>query len=262
MRLKILVVFIAGWSLIAGLAFVGAQPVAESTDDKITNNLNNIQSLPTVISNIKSPEISNPAWLQSMIDAEIAAAKAKALAQAAAAAAKAELAKQNTVATVNKNVTYDVATRGTITADLTEFKNLAGQTYADGRGWSRLGITFQEVTSGGDFTLVLSEASQLPSFSSVCSTDWSCQVGHYVVINQDRWLYASDSWNNSGGSLRDYRHMVINHETGHWLGHGHASCGGVGQLAPIMQQQSIDLQGCNFNPWPLASELWSSRLGI
>lgn len=266
MRLKILVVFVAGLSLIAGLASVNAQPAAGVVADTMTNNFNSIQSLPAIINGIKPPVINNPEWLQSEIDAEIAASKAvaqaKLVAAAAAEAAKAELAKQSMVITVNKNVTYDVSTRGIITADLTEFKSLASQTYNDSRGWSQLGVSFQEVADNGDFTLVLSEASQLPSFSSICSVDWSCRVGRYVVINQDRWLYATDAWNNAGGSLRDYRNMVINHETGHWLGHGHATCGGSGQSAPVMQQQSIDLAGCNFNPWPLASELWSSQLGI
>ena len=114
----------------------------------------------------------------------------------------------------------------------------------------------------GTFTLVLSEASQVPSFSSGCDAMYSCNVGRYVIINQDRWLGATPPWNSAGGSLRDYQHMVVNHETGHWLGHGHADCSGVGQPAAVMQQQSINLQGCRFNPWPTASELWSSRLGI
>jgi len=51
-------------------------------------------------------------------------------------------------------------------------------------------------------------------------------------------------------------------EVGHWLGHDHKVCSGVGQLAAVMQQQSISLGGCNFNPWPLDSELWSTQLGI
>jgi hypothetical protein len=125
-----------------------------------------------------------------------------------------------------------------------------------------MGVAFQEVASGGSFTLVLSEANEVPRFSPGCGAEYSCNAGRYVIINQDRWLGATAPWNQSGGSLRDYRHMVVNHETGHWLGHSHQSCTGSGQPAPVMQQQSIDLQGCTFNPWPLASELWSTTLGI
>ncbi|MET1033315.1 MAG: DUF3152 domain-containing protein, partial [Candidatus Saccharimonadales bacterium] len=94
---------------------------------------------------------------------------------------------------------------------------------------------------------------------AICDSLWSCRVGPNVVINFDRWQGASSSWNANGGTLDDYRHMVINHETGHWLGFGHASCGGAGQLAPVMQQQSIDLQGCKFNPWPSTSEITTLR---
>jgi hypothetical protein len=85
-----------------------------------------------------------------------------------------------------------------------------------------------------------------------------------VVINNDRWLYASTAWNNQGGSLEEYRSMVINHETGHWLGFNHSYCPGTGQPAPVMQQQSIDLQGCVFNPWPTATEtaILKQRLGL
>lgn len=159
-------------------------------------------------------------------------------------------------------VTYSVTTRGAVTANLAEFKQQANQTLNDSRGWSRLGVSFSEVASGGEFTLILSVASELPNFSAGCSVEYSCNVGRNVIINQDRWLGATPSWNNAGGTLRDYRHMVVNHETGHWLGHGHRNCGGAGQPAPLMQQQSIDLQGCTFNPWPLDSELSSTRLGI
>lgn len=156
---------------------------------------------------------------------------------------------------------YTVQTKGAITADIAEFKTQVNETLNDARGWSRLDVRFNEVASGGNFTIYLADSSLMTTFSSTgCSSSWSCTVGNSVIINQDRWLGASDSWNAAKGSLRDYRHMVVNHETGHWLGHGHQNCGGAGQLAPVMQQQSIDLQGCTFNPWPLASELTSSRL--
>lgn len=163
---------------------------------------------------------------------------------------------------ITQTVTYDVTTRGSVTADLSQFKAYANETLNSSLGWSRLGVRFNEVASGGQFTLVLSEASEVPSFSTGCSADYSCNVGRYVIINQDRWLGATPAWNNAGGDLRNYQHMVINHETGHWLGHGHENCPAAGQAAAVMQQQSISLQGCKFNPWPLDSEIWSSRLGI
>lgn len=158
-------------------------------------------------------------------------------------------------------VYYTVAKNGSV-SDIDEFATLADQTLNDARGWARLGVRFEKVTSGGTLHFVLAQASALPSYSSGCTSDWSCTVGDTVIINDNRWAAASDSWNAAGGSLRDYRNMVINHETGHWLGHAHEFCSAAGALAPVMQQQSIDLMGCKFNPWPLDSELWSSRLGI
>jgi hypothetical protein len=76
------------------------------------------------------------------------------------------------------------------------------------------------------------------------------------VIDDDRWSQGSRNW---PGPRSAYRQMVLNHETGHWLGLAHAYCPGPGALAPVMQQQSIDLQGCAMNSWPLEWELDSVR---
>jgi hypothetical protein len=233
-----------------GMLLTGSSVLAaNSTNDAVTASkvslsaqIASMPQTPEVLSTFKTPRLTDPQWLK---DQNAAEAAAKAAQQAN-----------------RRNVTYSVTTRGNIVANLAEFKAQANASLNDSRGWSRLGVNFQEVASGGDFTLVLSEASQMTSFSSGCGVDYSCRAGRYVIINQDRWLGATPSWNNAGGSLRDYRHMVVNHEAGHWLGHDHASCTGVGQPAQVMQQQSIDLQGCAFNPWPTASELWSSQLGI
>lgn len=148
---------------------------------------------------------------------------------------------------------YSIETRGAVSTDIEDFAMKVSESLSDSRGWSQI-ATFQRSKSG-EFTIVLSQASLLPSFSSACSSQWSCRSGNYVIINEARWLGASPSWNSGGGSLRDYQHMVVNHEVGHWLGHGHVSCSGKGALAPVMQQQSINLQGCVHNPWPLESEL-------
>jgi len=215
---------------------------ATSSTQTIEKKIADLDVLSTAFASIAAPNIAEPQWLKDKKAAEAAAAR-----QAAA---------------VMTTVTYEVSTKGFIHANVAEFRTQANQTLNDARGWSRLGVQFQEVTSGGMFTLVLSEASQMTSFSPGCGTEYSCRAGRYVIINQDRWLGATTPWNSAGGSLRDYRHMVVNHETGHWLGHGHEQCSGAGQPAPVMQQQSINLQGCKFNPWPKTSELWSTQLGI
>lgn len=215
---------------------------SSTKDESFVTQLQDLQDLSRLTADVAVPEIVEPVWLQAI---------------------KAEEARQQASRTGSQTiVTYTVASRGVTTADMAEFSTQVNQTLNDTRGWSRLGVSFQEVESNGNFVLVLSSADQMTSFSSGCSALWSCRVGTYVIINQDRWLGATDAWRGGGGSLRDYRHSVVNHEVGHWLGHDHGTCSGPGQPAKVMQQQSIDLQGCAINPWPLASELWSTQLGI
>jgi hypothetical protein len=161
----------------------------------------------------------------------------------------------NAAPKATKTFTYCIQAKNVDASNIPAFRSKLAGTYADGRGWSVHGkIAFQEVNSGCDFRVWLSASDQMPSFGAICDSIWSCTVKPNVIINFDRWRNASDAWNAAGGSLDDYRSMVINHETGHLLGFGHKHCGGAGQAAPVMQQQSIDLQGCSFNPWPLASE--------
>jgi Protein of unknown function (DUF3152) len=156
---------------------------------------------------------------------------------------------------VKRTVTYSVRTRGHIVSSLKKFRLQAQQTYEDPRGWRGKGVRFVPVARGGSFTLWLAAASTVPGFSSQCSIMWSCRVGRNVIINQNRWRFASPAWNAAHQSLRDYRHMVVNHETGHWLGKHHARCPGNGKLAPVMMQQSKGTHGCVFNPWPTLAEL-------
>jgi hypothetical protein len=156
---------------------------------------------------------------------------------------------------VRRTVRYSVRTKGDVSVIVREFRRLAQQTYDDPRGWRGKGVRFVRVPKGGKFTLWISVAHLVPSFSSGCSAEWSCRVGRDVIINQTRWRNASPAWNAGGRSLRDYRHMVVNHETGHWLGYGHATCPRRGAPAPVMMQQSKGTGGCRFNPWPTVAEL-------
>jgi hypothetical protein len=151
-------------------------------------------------------------------------------------------------------ITYEVRGKGNTTS-LEGFAKLAAQTLADYRGWGLGGsIRFVRVSGGGQFTLWLSAARYLPTFSSGCSTRYSCRVGRNVIINETPFRQATPAWRATGASLRGYQHMVVNHEIGHWLGFGHLFCPRSGQPAPVMQQQSKGMQGCRPNAWPTASE--------
>lgn len=148
--------------------------------------------------------------------------------------------------------TYSVQTRGAVGSDVGHFAAVARQTLADPRGWSlEGGLRFSQVESGGDFRMVLATPDAVAAASPGCSRRWSCRVGPLVLINEDRWNTGTASWT---GSLADYRHYVITHEVGHWLGLGHRSCPARGLPAPVMQQQSISLESCRASTWPLASE--------
>lgn len=155
-----------------------------------------------------------------------------------------------------RQVTYTYEVRGwDNTTSLEDFAARAAETYAHPAGWNLGGsITFTRVPGGGDFTLWLSAPQHLPQFSSACSIEYSCRVGRNVIINEARFRGGSGAWNATGAAIRDYQHMVVNHETGHWLGFGHLACPGPGQPAPLMQQQSKAMNGCRPNPWPTPAE--------
>lgn len=215
---------LGGFCLIVAVGLFAIPAFAETNDtDHLEENLLSVKPFES-LSNTKAPSITKPDWYNK------------------------------------RSITYSVSSNGSLAGNVAEFASQANATLNDSRGWSQLGVKFVQVESGGMFTLILAQASALPTYSSGCSADWSCAVGRNVIINDDRWMGATTSWNAAGGGLRDYRHMVVNHEVGHWLGHDHAYCGGAGTKAPVMQQQSMGLQGCSFNPWPLASEMWSSRI--
>jgi len=154
--------------------------------------------------------------------------------------------------------TYRVAVEVGLPVSLDEFTALVDATLGDPRGWTGKGERrFRRVAGSASFTVYL--ASPWTAYQLCRSVVdiriggvpyTNCQAGAPVVINSDRYLHGASAFT---GSLDTYRRYAINHEVGHRLGFQHRSCPGRGQLAPVMQQQTLGLQGCLPNAWPFPS---------
>jgi len=151
--------------------------------------------------------------------------------------------------------TYRVAVEVGLPVSLAEFTALVDATLGDPRGWAGRGERrFQRVAGSASFTVYL--ASPWTAYNLCRSVVdiriggvpyTNCQAGAPVVINSDRYLHGASAFT---GSLDTYRRYAINHEVGHRLGFQHVNCPGAGRLAPVMQQQTLGLQGCQPNAWP------------
>ncbi|MFJ5922638.1 DUF3152 domain-containing protein [Kitasatospora sp. NPDC092948] len=112
--------------------------------------------------------------------------------------------------------------------------------------------SFKLVSSGSyDFTVKIASPD---TTDRICGAgglntkgEVNCDVGKQVVVNSKRWLTGSPQFD---GSLDDYRALIVNHEVGHRIGHGHEDCPGPGKPAPAMMQQIYGLKGCTANAWP------------
>lgn len=135
------------------------------------------------------------------------------------------------------------------------FVDAVNATLSDPRGWTRAGFAFRAEASG-PYLIVLAEGDEVDRLCLPYDTygKYSCQNGAVVALNADRWRSASEKWT---GDLATYRTMLINHEVGHLLGQKHPKpqCPRVGEPAPVMNQQSTELDGCLPNAWPLDSEI-------
>lgn len=136
------------------------------------------------------------------------------------------------------------------------FPRILDATLRDPRGWSRAGFRLVRDQSAR-FRVVIAEGAEVDRLCLPYDTygRYSCQNGPVVAFNADRWRSATPEWT---GDLATYRRMLVNHEMGHLLGMHHPpepQCPRPGALAPVMAQQSTELDGCRPNPWPLPSEI-------
>ena len=135
------------------------------------------------------------------------------------------------------------------------FEEVVEATLEDPRGWQRADFDLVH-RARARYRVVLAEGDVVDQLCLPYETygTYSCQNGPVVALNADRWRYATPKWT---ATLAGYRKMLVNHEVGHLLGQHHpdVQCPQPGKKAPIMAQQSTELNGCLPNPWPLAHEI-------
>jgi hypothetical protein len=147
--------------------------------------------------------------------------------------------------------TVRVETEQGLPVDARRFAGFVMGTLDDPHGWGAGGrMTFAR-TDSDDAAIQVLLASPGTS-DGLChpidtSGELSCRSGVRAILNFYRWVNGQEDYaDNPTG----YRRYLINHEVGHVLGHGHEQCPGPGRPAPVMQQQTLGLDGCAQNPWP------------
>jgi hypothetical protein len=140
--------------------------------------------------------------------------------------------------------------------DAAVFAQAVEATLGDQRSWGNGGrMSFQRVGVAEatarqyEFKVTLVSPGNMERYCPGVGTGGytSCRYGERAVINLARWATAVPDYQ---GDVATYRQYVVNHEVGHALGQGHEPCPGAGQPAPVMQQQTLGLEGCTKNAWP------------
>lgn len=149
-------------------------------------------------------------------------------------------------------VRYRVEDR-TADAATNDFAAFVEAVLEDPRGWQQADFELIHDPTA-EYLVVLAEAGEVDALCLPYDTGgrFSCQNGHVVALNADRWRTATETWPRT---LGDYRTMLVNHEFGHLLGMHHIRCKQAGTPAPVMEQQSGGLRGCLPNPWPTPVEI-------
>jgi Protein of unknown function (DUF3152) len=151
--------------------------------------------------------------------------------------------------------TYRVAVEDGVAVAPDVFATTVDTILGDARGWTAGGaLRLRRVPGDAAATFTIYLATPVTS-QAICRSDGmetdqftSCRLhDNRVVINSERWLTAIPDY---GAPLAVYQAYAVNHEVGHQLGHGHELCPAPGAPAPVMQQQTLGLQGCVANGWP------------
>jgi len=156
---------------------------------------------------------------------------------------------------------YRIAVENGSEEDVEAFGQQVDAVLSDPRSWPAGGrVRLQRVAEGEPFSFTVYLATAVTSHD-MCARGGtntnvngapytSCRAAGKVIINLDRWNMSVDHFVKAKIPLETYRAYVVNHETGHELGHRHVRCPGTGRPAPVMMQQTLFLNGCEANPWP------------
>ncbi|PSM41907.1 hypothetical protein C6Y14_19010 [Streptomyces dioscori] len=152
-----------------------------------------------------------------------------------------------------RTLRYKVVVENGLAQSAADVARQVEEVLADRRGWTADGRSgFKRVSTGStDFVVRLATPGTV---DEICGRyglntrgEVNCSVGKDVVVNLKRWLLATPVY---ADDVAAYRALIINHEVGHFLGHGHVTCPGAGKPAPAMMQQIKGMRGCTPNVWP------------
>ncbi|MFG3252825.1 DUF3152 domain-containing protein [Streptomyces sp. NPDC048172] len=141
------------------------------------------------------------------------------------------------------------------------FAEAVHKTLNDKRSWAQGGErSFERVSKGdADFVITLASPKTTDVWCAKSGLDTSQEkvscdsaATERVMINAYRWARGAKTFGDD--HMHSYRQMLINHEVGHRLGHGHVGCPKDGAVAPVMMQQTkyltTDGATCRPNAWP------------
>lgn len=148
-------------------------------------------------------------------------------------------------------VRYAVRVEDGVEVDPDEAARIIHGVLGDERSWSGDGSVTWLLRPKGkvDLTVSISTPDTTDRLCRPLDTrgEVSCRNQDVIALNAVRWTRGVPHFD---GDLMGYRQYLVNHEFGHYLGHGHRECPGPGKKAPVMMTQTISLGRCTKNPWP------------